>query len=482
MASSIVDDLFDRLTDAFPPDRHYGPDDLGADPMPAPVAHFLEQLLRRRLDLEMRNMREATSAWVDADHPDVREAAHAFRATLHTHLRIPPGEWGRVLRRAVQRTTAYLIHPTQTMTTFAFGNQDAERAVSTVRERIRFFAPYPYLREAADAFLAREPGDTVRRTRFEAMLRRVDEQTTANYDAAAWMQLLDPLFDLMALTPLRGVPVSFLHTFFQSKGATGIVERLQRTSLEHGAMALDRDDLRPLLAAAPAPSGDSAPEAADAPADADDIAANETDPAPSANAHPTADRDTAPPASETPAPREPTPREPAPPAEPDEPTPLWKQFQGAGESASAPPPSSTAPEPDAASEGAPLWQRFRPAPPDAADEPTADAPSAPDTASDTASDTAPDASEDALESLESLERTVMGRQGPTHRDLFIRELFEDSQRDYRATLERLRDAPDWTRASQIIAQDVFRAHQVNIYSEPAVQFTNAVEDRFRQRR
>ena len=75
----------------------------------------------------------------------------------------------------------------------------------------------------------------------------------------------------------------------------------------------------------------------------------------------------------------------------------------------------------------------------------------------------------------------MGDRGPTNRALFIRELFGDSRADYRRTLERLREAPNWTRASQIIAQDVFRAHQVNIYSEPAVLFTNAVEDRFRQR-
>jgi hypothetical protein len=75
----------------------------------------------------------------------------------------------------------------------------------------------------------------------------------------------------------------------------------------------------------------------------------------------------------------------------------------------------------------------------------------------------------------------MADRGPSNRALFIRELFGGSQSDYRQTLERLHEAPNWTRASQIIAQDVFRTHQVNIYSKPAVLFTNAVEDRFRQR-
>ena len=126
--------------------------------------------------------------------------------------------------------------------------------------------------------------------------------------------------------------------------------------------------------------------------------------------------------------------------------PLWKRFQ------SGPSPASpSAKPPEGEDDGTPLWQRFQPE----ADEDT------------------------PAEVTTTLERDVLGERGPSNRALFIRELFGGSEEDYKHTLKRLRSASNWGRASQIIAEDVFRTHQVNIYSDPAVLFTNAVEDRFR---
>lgn len=433
-------------------------------------------------------MRDATSAWVDAEHPDVQQAAHAFRSVLQTHLRIPSSEWESVLRRAVQRTTAYLIHPTQTMTRFAFGNQDQERTARSVRERVQFFTAYPYLREAVDAYIEREAATTLRRTQFKSMLQRVDEQMTADYDAADWMRLIDPLFRLMELTPHSGVPVSFLQTFFQGKSATAIVQRLQAASLEHGTTTLDRSDLRDLLTASTPSSGDTAPANAAATPPRSEPAASETPPTHNAAASAPSDNGAAPPSSspnEAPSGND---SDGASNDAPDQdgnasteepasngPTPLWKQFQDAGGLSSDPaPPERTAPEPSPSSSSAggeaPLWQRFRPAA-----TPSEEAGATPSPPASEA------AASEAAASLEPLERAVLGDRGPSNRDLFVRELFGGSHDDYRQTLRRLREAPNWTRASQIIAQDVFRAHRVNIYSEPAVLFTNAVEDRFRQR-
>lgn len=440
MARSIVDELFDRLIRTFPPDRNYGHDDLTAPPMPASVAHFLKQLLRQRLDVEMRNLRDARSSWVDAHHPEVRQAEETLRSALAAHLHVPAAEWEEILRRAVQRVTAYLIHPTQTMTRFVFGNQDGDLSASVIRDRVRFFSTYPYLRDAIDAYLDRDGTTSIDRDRFEALLTRIDERIVADYDADDWMRLLDPLFTLMDLTEQRGVPVSFLQTFFQSKNATAIVQRLHADSLEHGTTVLDRADLRRLIAAASPSSGDSVPTG------------TATPPTPSASSNAdaaapngAATRDGA--ASEAPTDEH----------EPDGPTPLWKRFQR-----SDPAPEQQTPVAESLPEDAdePLWTRFRPA-----TEPANASPASPPPPDD----------------LTDLERAVLGERGRRHRDLFIRELFEGARNEYADTLRRLRDAPNWTRASQIIAQDVFRAHRVNIYSKPAVTFTNAVEDRFRRR-
>jgi len=82
--------------------------------------------------------------------------------------------------------------------------------------------------------------------------------------------------------------------------------------------------------------------------------------------------------------------------------------------------------------------------------------------------------------IEALEQSVFGKSNPPQRGVFVRQLFDGDLDDYEQVLLRLDTADSWGEASQIIARDVFRAHKINIYSDAAVHFTNAVEQRFRE--
>lgn len=79
-----------------------------------------------------------------------------------------------------------------------------------------------------------------------------------------------------------------------------------------------------------------------------------------------------------------------------------------------------------------------------------------------------------------LEREVLGEAGLSNRERFITHLFNGDRAAYVRVLRLLRDTPTWSEASQLIAREVFRRYQVNIYSEPAVAFTDAVERRYRK--
>jgi hypothetical protein len=85
---------------------------------------------------------------------------------------------------------------------------------------------------------------------------------------------------------------------------------------------------------------------------------------------------------------------------------------------------------------------------------------------------------DPGDDLAALERSVLGDRGRRSRDVFISDLFGGSMDDYRQTLHRLQAATNWSEASQIIAKEVFLKHQVNIYSSPAVAFTDAAEAQY----
>lgn len=148
--------------------------------------------------------------------------------------------------------------------------------------------------------------------------------------------------------------------------------------------------------------------------------------------------------TEEPASQEGTAPEAAPSA-PAEPAPLWKQFSKAPNHPH--PPATTRPPDAAPAPGEPLWKTFQ----------------------ERAAVPEPE--------LPEMERQVVGTNGPD-RMRVIAELFAGNESLYRTVLSRLNAAPDWTAASRILANDVYRPHAVDIYSETAVAFTNAVESRY----
>ena len=145
--------------------------------------------------------------------------------------------------------------------------------------------------------------------------------------------------------------------------------------------------------------------------------------------------------------------------------PLWKRLANGPTGASAAPLSAPSPPPAAqaagVSGGTPLWAQFSPDKEGAASAPGDATP---------ARDAPP-----TERSLDALETSVLGGPDTDRRAWYVHELFSDDEASYRATLARLDGARTWTEATSIIAEDVFRAHKVNIYSDPAVTFTDAVE-------
>jgi hypothetical protein len=81
--------------------------------------------------------------------------------------------------------------------------------------------------------------------------------------------------------------------------------------------------------------------------------------------------------------------------------------------------------------------------------------------------------------LEELERKVLADFEENQRSWYVQHLFGGSVDAYTMVLRKLGTAHTWKQASQIIAQEVFQEYTVNIYSEPAVAFTDAVEAQFR---
>lgn len=444
--SSIADPLCERLLRSFPADRAYTAADWNAETMPPPVHHYLDHLLQHHAREEVDRLHGARTEWVNYDHPEMEEAARTFLDAVEEHTQVPATHWEETLRTATRRTTTYLVRPVPTLTSFVFETSPSTIPISQIQWKMRFFGPYAYLRNAVHAFAEKRNHETLEADTFEQVLRRVDERMTADFDADRWVHLLDPLFEMAQhATDRRQIPLSLLRTFFEEKHAPDVVQHLTTHEREKGAEAVSPATLRRLI----------------------DTTSTESPSKPHGDSASAPNADFPPPTGPDPLAEE----------RADEAAPMWKQFEQnlsrqSGET-----------ETKKQEEAQPLWAQFQnrspsssPAPDSTLSSSTRESPPSSSAApSDGAS--GPTAGEN---DLSALEREVFASTTPPKRSVYVENLFQGDLEAYRQILERLRTTESWSTASQIIATDVFQVHQVNIYSDAAVHFTNAVEAGFRE--
>ena len=250
MLREASESLFEQLADAFPHSRPYSRLDIEQDPMPPLLAHFLTQTLKHKLEVEIEHLRSVRSPWFDYDHSDVQSRYKAFIASLSQHSYIPAEEWRANLKRATKLVIAHLVLPTHTLVEYIFHEDDGPLPAPVIYRQLVYFAAYPYLREAVEAFLKQRQLKEIDRSRFSSLLMQIDKHMTANYTAEDWIRLLKPMFDLMRRIPFtnrQGAPVELLAMFFADKDAYDIQERLYVEKELHRTTMINEVSLRRVI-------------------------------------------------------------------------------------------------------------------------------------------------------------------------------------------------------------------------------------------
>jgi len=405
-----------RLLETMPAGGSY--DRAALARLPEPVEHILAAALDRRV---ARETALPATPWIDADEPEVRDAARRWREASRDAARYPPDAWAPALAEAADHSLRHLVDPAEASAAFCFAGETAPLPMATVRARLGAFGPYSYLREIAARYAERKELEAMDRAGLVALLRRIDKRMTSSYGAAEWSALAAPLFSLVGSMPSLGgrVPADLLQRFFAARGAGRLADAMAtRPAWSPEEM---QEVLTALLAAPSTPAGsetvvlESALVSVFAPA---------------------------PPSERTPT----VPPVPARTDEPPAPRPIWQALAQA-----APAPV----EPPTADEAEPLWQALARSPPVAA-----------------RADVRP-------EPLAPLEARVLGADALAQRDLFVSAIAGGSEAAYRRLLETLDEAGSWEQAWPIIGE-AFRAGAVDIYGDAAVAFTDAAEGRFGQ--
>lgn len=407
MLTTVANSLFDRLIEAFPPNRPYGRDEIRRDPMPDPVRAYLAHLLDVKLQ-ELLDDDLPSGAWVDAYAAQVKSARTAYVEALSNHQAVPALEWADVLRSATHDTLRYLVRPADTLLDTVFERDTRPVRSEIVLERIGYFAPYPYFGNVVEAYFDQKNETRIDRERFEGLVTRTDRQMTSDFSSRQWRRLLDPLVDVLKAAGRRDVPLDLLKIFLEEKEADGPIRRMKRLYGLNGFVPFDA--IEEIFEEEAEPTRERAKQT-------DRQVSKERSASSSGSGA----------------------------------VPLWKQFERGYQPEEDEPQHEPVETVSGPSE--PLWKQFRKAP------------------------QTPPPNDGAQ--LTDLEITVLGKRGAKNRDLFVQHLFSGNKQDYESTLRRLAHAGSWSQASQIIAQDVFLKHQVNIYSDPAVTFTDAAEAQYR---
>ena len=418
MLRTVADAVSEAVLASLAPERPYSPAAFSTSPVPRPVAHFLEHVIAWNLEDVASELRHINTEWFDDENAEVLAARDALNEAIAEHAHIPQHRWKKQVSNAVYHSLHYLVRPAPALADFAFEGITASMPVSLVRKRISFFSPYSYLSDAADVYFEEKNLRKIDRERFLAMLRQVDRQMTGENTSDEWIALLQPLLEYVKLIPASDggdIPLPLLILFFEEKAAPAAVQRLEQ--LQDPESGRETVDTRELrnVLESCAPDGQVATGQA----------AKE---APSVGASPD-------PSSEA--------------------VPLWKQFQNRPKDASGASGSSSPAESgqrEESSDMRPRWQQFQ---------------------SKRVERSGGNGNPD------DVERQVLGKRGKRNRRMFVRRLFGGSEEAYFEALRRLARANTWPQASRIIAEDVFKKHGINIYSDEAVSFTDAVEAQHR---
>lgn len=449
MTEQLQRRLEETLHEQFSGTDHVAVSKLRDAELPNGIQHFLVRSLQRRIQLEAREALESLNGWIDTDHEPFNEIVGDTADALLVAARYPEKEWNRACSQAISALLAYLQEPARALADFAYPAGMTSVPANDLRRRMGYFEDYPYMSRAVDAWLEQRATNEIDRPAFESAMHHLDVRMTEDHGVEEWVALLQPMIDLSSYAGIEpaGLPVPMVGRFFEAKRRPVLAALVRQAAAVHGSEMITVPSLKEIIekglenerfhesqgetsrSTSAAPSSSTKVPAASAPSQNQDV-------------------------------------------NPDQPLPLWKRFQKQTEHNSAGNPTA-----EKTPESQPLWKSFessneqqlaqsRPQP---QEEPPAGHP-------EPSGRPAPEFPIQEAPRLES-QHIVLGT-AVRSRERFIHALFDKNESMYREVMDVLAEAPDWSSASSIIAERVFKPHRIDIYSDVAVDFTNAVEARY----
>lgn len=483
MLDQLIENTYNIMIRSFPPTASYSLQDLSARDLSPDLYRYLSFVLEERSDDEIDNLVMPESPWFDTSGMDVAEAWSAFVIKLKKHPVFPANTWASTLHDAVATLTTFAMTPIQGLEQILFREDDSIRT-ALAEGRLLQLTMHPVIVKAAKQVFDSAEDHFIARGTFRDRMIAVIHTLTGDYSPEDWETFADPVFQTASRATGGGsCPLEAVTAFFDDLGLREHANRIHTHATRYKLTDLDSSQLYDALIFR-SPSEIRKTERLDhlkdtpgTPVKSEPVLDSETE-NPSDSLH-VVGESVVTPAQEVDL--SVNTEEVLDDSDDSEPAPLWKKFQ---KKLNAPVVETPAGDGTASLKKDSQLEVFdqpvelpphRPEKGALSDYSTAEPPSVPiwERFRDRAS------SDEPVSDFGTVELRVLGESVRKNRQRFIATLFGGSRAEYEDVIRHIDRSTNWDEASLYIADAVFRKHRVNIYSELAVSFTNAVEQRYR---
>ncbi|HEX6981576.1 MAG TPA: hypothetical protein VF181_02340 [Balneolaceae bacterium] len=214
----IVQQITKRLTANLPEDsQYYRLDELRSKGFPS----FIVQ----RMQLQVaRNLTESLvlpkTDWANIQSEAVQSSWQQFVEAIHSEAYLPAEFAKEVVETAVAEVLEILTQPRKSIPDIVFGAED-ELDYQQVCERVKTVVVYRHFGQLIPGYMRKKSLNKLSKERCTLVIENADQKLTKNYSPLNWAQMLEPLFKL-----LNGeVDTNLLRLFFEDKKRLHIARR-----------------------------------------------------------------------------------------------------------------------------------------------------------------------------------------------------------------------------------------------------------------
>lgn len=223
----------ERLSEVEPPYRLATMRKVG---VPDYLVTFVKSRLIKKLH---QTITYPSTPWADTKAVAVRQAWEQLKEALEAELIIPSDKAEPLLEDAIETLLPILREPLTQIPAYLFADTD-QLDQEALRVRLRPITIYRQYSEFLIRYMERKNIQQISRTKCEQVLRIFDRRVTDSYEAAQWLEVLEPWFDLMG----ERLDPEPLYQFFAEKERMDLAERFKQMP-----RAVNRQELLMMLGA-----------------------------------------------------------------------------------------------------------------------------------------------------------------------------------------------------------------------------------------